>query len=67
MSELPTREEMIAAILATGSNDVEFLFNELNGLDLLMDAVNKSIEQKTKAELWRIYEKAKKSKRFKEG
>jgi len=57
---------MITAILATGSNDVEFLFNELNGLDLLMDAVNKSIEKKTSAELWRIYEKAKKSRHFKE-
>lgn len=66
MPKLLTREEMIAAILATGSNDVEFLFNELNGLDLLMDAVNKSIEKMTSAELWRIYEKAKKSKRFKE-
>jgi hypothetical protein len=66
MTKLLTREEMIAAILATGSNDVEFLFNELNGLDLLMDAVNKSIEKMTSAELWRIYEKAKKSKRFKE-
>jgi hypothetical protein len=66
MPKLLTREEMIAAILATGSNDTEFLFNELNGLDLLMDAVNKSIEKKTSAELWRIYEKAKESKRFKE-
>jgi len=66
MPKLLTREEMITAILATGSNDVEFLFNELNGLDLLMDTVNKSIEKKTSAELWRIYEKAKKSMRFKE-
>lgn len=66
MSKLPTKDQMITAILATGSNDVEFLFNELNGLDLLMDAVNKSIEKKTSAELWRIYEKAKNSKRFKE-
>jgi hypothetical protein len=66
MPKLLTREEMITAILATGSNDVEFLFNELNGLDLLMDAVNKSIEKKTSAELWRIYEKAKKSRHFKE-
>jgi hypothetical protein len=57
---------MIAAILATGSNDVEFLFNELEGLDLLMDAVNKSIEKNTKAELWNIYEKAKEGERFKE-
>lgn len=66
MPKLLTREEMIAAILATGSNDTEFLFNELNGLDLLMDAVNKSIKKMTSAELWRIYEKAKNSKRFKE-
>jgi len=57
---------MIDAILATGSNDVEFLFNELEGLDLLIDAVNKNIEKKTKAELLVIYEKAKERERFKE-
>jgi hypothetical protein len=57
---------MITAILATGSNDVEFLFNELNGMDLLMDAVNKTVQKKTSAELYRLYEKAKESKRFKE-
>lgn len=66
MTKLTTRDQMITAILATGSNDVEFLFNELNGLDLLMDAVNKSIEKKTKAELLIIYEKAKERERFKE-
>lgn len=57
---------MITAILATGSNDVEFLFNEIDGMDLLMDAVNKIVQKKTSAELYRLYEKAKESKRFKE-
>lgn len=66
MSKLPTKDQMITAILATGSNDVEFLFNELNGMDLLMDAVNKTVQKKTSAELYRLYEKAKESKRFKE-
>lgn len=66
MSKLRTKDQMITAILATGSNDVEFLFNELNGMDLLMDAVNKTVQKKTSAELYRLYEKAKESKRFKE-
>jgi len=66
MSKLPTRNKMIMAILATGSNDEEFLFNDLNGMDLLMDAVNKAVPKMTRDELYRLYEKAKESKHFKE-
>lgn len=61
-----TREKMITAILATGSSDEKFLFNELNGMDLLMDAVNKEVPKMKTEELKRLYEKAKDSKFFKE-
>ncbi len=61
-----TREKMITAILATGSSDEKFLFNELNGMDLLMDALNKEVPKMKTEELKSLYEKAKVSKFFKE-
>lgn len=61
-----TREKMITAILATGSSDEEFLFNDLKGMDLLMDAVHKEVPKMKTEELKSLYEKAKVSEFFKE-
>jgi hypothetical protein len=47
---------MIVAILATDSNDTEFISNELNGVDLLMDAVDKSVQKMASAKIYRLYE-----------
>jgi hypothetical protein len=54
-----TKKDLKNFIWDTQSNDGDFLYNDLGGVDLMMSAVRQSIEKMNKKDLLNLYEKAK--------
>lgn len=52
------KEQLKEAIMDVASSDESFLMDTLNGLDLMMDAVNASVARMKKNELLALYEEA---------
>jgi len=58
------KEQLIQEIIDTGNADARFLYNELNGIDLMMDAVEKSVKKMNKQQLEKLHSEAKESQWF---
>jgi hypothetical protein len=60
------KKELLKIIVNVASADEGFLMNDCDGIDLMMNAVNKDLLKKNKQELQALYEVAKESQYFEE-